>query len=662
MSRTARPIHSDIPPLALPATEQPKTTLGRWLLKASTPSEGPASHHVHHTHPWYMVLWLTGVDYFSSLGYQPGIALMAAGVLSPLATLLLVLVTLGGALPIYYQVSKRSYTGQGSISMLEQLLPGWWGKLGVLTLLGFAGTDFVITMTLSAADAAQHAVQNPFLHPLIGNANMAVTLVLLALLAAVFLAGFSEAINVAVVVAVPYIVLNAIVAVRCLQEVATRPELLAHWKQALFQTHGDLAHMLLASALVFPALALGMSGFETGVSVMPLITGTPPDEEGEVPLGRVRATHKLLIAAALLMSILLIVVNFSATLLVPEAAYRQGGEASGRALAYLCHQLMGPTMGSIYDISTILILWFAGASAMAGMLNLIPRYLPRFGMAPYWVAANRPLVLVLFCIDVLVTVIFHADVDAQGGAYATGVLVLMLSASLAVSLAVRHEEQEADRLPAVSAYFWLVTLIFGYTLVRNVMERPDGVIIASIFIVSILVLSMVSRYYRSTELRVEHIRFVDQQSAELWPKVCNKAVNLVPLKSLTGSNRRHKAREIREFYKVHGPLAFLHVELAEDRSQFLSPIRIKIRPHQEDFVIEVRDAVAVANAIAYMSELVDPISIFLFLTRENSVAQAMKFLLWGEGETGILVYQILVRYWEETPAGDVRPLIFLMSD
>lgn len=637
----------------------PKSRWGKFFL-CDQPLDKPGRGE--HTRPWYEVLWLTGVDYFSTLGYQPGIALLAAGFLSLPATVVLVLVTLFGAVPVYAAVAGRSYAGQGSIALLENLFSGWKSKIFVLVLLGFAATDFVITMTLSAADAAQHAIANPWLHPYIGDAHVATTLAFLLLLAFVFFLGFREAIGLAVAVALPYILLNAFVLGWCLHEIIFHPSLLPHWYGHL-RAFGDWTAIFIASSLVFPKLALGLSGFETGVSVMPLVASDSDKKERGKPKGRIRATRKLLLGAALIMSVLLLASSLVSSVLIPESAYQAGGAADGRAIAYLAHSLLGPTFGSLYDLSTILVLWFAGASAMTGLLNLIPRYLPRFGMAPRWVAYRRPLVSLLLAIDIVITLIFHANVERQGSAYATGVLVLMLSAAVAVALAFSRERKaKGIKKLAPAGYFWIITAAFAFTLIANVIERPDGVIIAAFFIVLLILTSAVSRYYRATEMRVADVRFIDEDSARLWKSIAGKKVNLVPHHANDPAYRANLLRKIEENFKIEGPVAFLHVNLLDNRSEFVSSLRVQVHKEGKNSVIEVWGAVAIANSIAYLSELLDPQNIVLGLTRRNLMQQSLDYALWGEGEIALTVYSILVRYWEYVKRTTGHPRLLLMSE
>lgn len=447
----------------------------------------------HQGHSWWRVMCLTGVDYFSTLGYQPGIAALAAGLLSPLATLVLIALTLLGALPVYRRVAKESPHGEGSIAMLERLLPWWAGKLFVLVLLGFAATDFMITITLSAADASAHVVENPFAPSWMHGENVWITLVLVTALAAVFLKGFREAIGIAVVLVATYLFLNVVVLATSAWEILTHPVRVGDWMDAMTLEHSSPLAMVGVALLVFPKLALGMSGFETGVAVMPQVRGDATDTY-EKPAGRIHGTRKLLTTAAVIMSCFLLLSSLATTILIPQDEFRSGGAANGRALAYLAHEHLGEAFGTVYDVSTIAILWFAGASALAGLLNLVPRYLPRYGMAPEWTRAVRPLVLVFMAIAVFITVWFNADVDAQSGAYATGVLVLMLSASFASTVAVHRRGHRWG-----TAGFGAITAVFAYTLVTNVVERPDGIKIASLFIVAILLTSSASRVHRAFE-------------------------------------------------------------------------------------------------------------------------------------------------------------------
>jgi hypothetical protein len=644
------------------SAEASRSFLGRWFSSGGRLDEAS---HEERGHPWYKIICLTGVDYFSTLAYQPGIALIAAGLLSPIATLVLVVVTLCAALPVYSSVAFRSFVGQGSIAMLENLFGGWKSKIFVLILLGFATTDFIITMTLSAADAARHAVANPFLHPYLGNGQYTVTFLLLFVLAVVFFIGFKEAINLAVAIVIPFLGLNLFVLGVGLIHILAHPSTILKWHTAMLAStpQNTWLAVLILSVILFPKLALGLSGFETGVSVMPLVQSSADDLRRPIPKGRIRNTRKMLAAAAGIMSFYLLLSSFVTTILIPPAAYQTDGPAAGRAIAYLAHQMFGNVFGSVYDISTILILWFAGASAMAGLINLIPRYLPRFGMAPLWVAYRRPMVALLLVVDIIVTLVFHANVDAQAGAYATGVLVLILSAAIAVTIAFwrEYKDKRNPKLLLLVALFFLVSIVFVYTTIDNVFERPDGVIISSIFIFVILVFSAISRYQRAQELRVQDMEFVDDSSARLWASIAGKKVNLVPASYPGEGYRMRKAEEIHRNYRVTEPLAFVHTHLIDNRSEFISRLRVSITKERDHYVIEVWGAVAIANTLAFIAELLDPVGIFVVLSGQNLMQQSLRYLFWGEGEVGMLVYAILVHYWNWSGRKADRPTLFLTT-
>jgi hypothetical protein len=620
---------------------RPEPNHGRlvsWLLHDRPVGQsGPHRPPPHPTHPWWKVMCLTGVDYFSTLGYQPAIAAAAVGLLSPVATLVLVLLTLLGALPVYRRVAAESPHGEGSIAMLDRLLGRWKGKFAILVLLGFMATDFIITMTLSAADATAHLVENPYVPHWLEGKEVVITLVLLALLAAVFLRGFGEAVGIAVVLVVVYLGLNLIVVGDALWNVITAPELVTNWRNMLTTEHSNIWVMIGISLVVFPKLALGLSGFETGVAVMPQVAGAPDDDPAE-PAVRIRNTRKLLTTAALIMSGFLIVSSFTTTVLIPADEFKDGGQAAGRALAFLAHEHLGSIFGTVYDLSTITILWFAGASAMAGLLNIVPRYLPRYGMVPDWARATRPLVLVFALIAFVITLLFRADVDAQGGAYATGVLVLILSASLAVTISVRRSGRRA-----ATVGFGVITLVFLYTTIANIIERPDGVQIASFFIVAIILTSLISRATRSLELRATEIHFDDEAGRIIEEEAATGKIRIIANEpdARDEAEYREKEAEQREVSSLpdHASVIFLEVTLT-DASQFETELEVTGEERFGYKILRV-DSPSVPNAIAAL----------LLRIRDDTGVMPHIYFAWAEGNPFYFLFRYLI-----SGEGDVPPV------
>ncbi len=709
-------------------------------VNGSGPASGgkPAAHA--HTSPWLWVMCLTGVDYFSTLGYQPSIAFEATGRLSPLATLFLVIVTLVGAVPIYRYVAGSSPHGQGSIAMLERLVHGWGGKLLILVLLGFAATDFVITKTLSAADAAEHLIHNPlwkqspeFLH-----SQITLTMILLVMLGAAFMRGFGEVIVIAVGIVTVYLGLNLILMVECLRHLATHPQLISDWYQSVVSGDWQIAHVpvsgtgwgtiVLLCFLFFPKLALGLSGFETGIAVMPLVDGKGDTPEARLA-DRIIGTRKLLVTAALIMSGFLIVSSIVTVTLIPakelivelviddpadaakksevqslfgtiltslwghspvpvdetigqiktleghlrEKAARQHvtapkPKAANRALAYIAHgespekisPLFGSVFGTIYDISTVVILWFAGASAMAGLLNLVPQYLPRYGMAPEWAAATRPLVMLFTLVNLFVTWIFNADVLAQGAAYATGVLVLMSSAAIATVIEV-YRTRTGSWFRRWPWGYSMIGVLFLYTTIAVIIERPGGMKIASGFILAIIVSSLWSRTMRSTELRFTGFRYKNDESHFLWDSMRHLEFPILVPHRPGGRDLEEKEQSIRKehHFTADDPIVFIEVERG-DVSEFYQSPELEVTQEGGRIILRFGKVASIPHVLAAvgleLSKTGRPPEIHFGWSDESPMAANFSFVLFGEGNVPWMVRE-LVRKAEADPAKQPRVVV-----
>ena len=570
--------------------------------------------------------------------------------------MLIVLLTLFGMLPSYRRVAEASPHGQGSIAMLENLLPFWRGKLFVLFLLGFVATAWLFTITLSASSATEQIVGNPLVPDLLRDRGVIITLVLVATLGGVFLKGFREAIGIAIFLVGAYLLLNLVVVAAGFYEIAANPGTLTGWTNDVLANHGSPLAILGVSALVFPQLALGLSGFETGVSMMPLVRGDEGDDP-ERPEGRIRNARKMLAACALIMSFFLVTTSVVTALLIPPEEFGPGGDASGRALAYLAHDRLGEAFGTAYDVSTVAILWFAGASAMAGLLNIVPRYLPRYGMAPEWGRAVRPLVLLYTAVSVAIVVLFGASTTTQAGPYATGVLAMMTSAAVAVTLTARRR---GSRLGTLG--FGTVAVVAFYATAANAVEHPTGIAIALVSIAAIVAVSLVSRVKRSTELRQERIE-IDPEARRFIEEAARVGeIHVVAHRRRPVDDPERyaaKEREQREDNHIpkERPILFLEVDVG-DASEFTDVLEVRgieIGGHR---VLRAESSV-VPNAIAaFLLQLRDTTGrtphCYFGWTEGNPIVYLFRYLLFGEGDTAPVTREVL-REAEKDP--EQRPAI-----
>lgn len=669
-------------------------------MPAEPAPEPPSSRFAYQT-AWPWILCVVGLDYMSTLGYVPSIAFDGAGRLAPFAVAGMVLVTVLAALPIYCYVAGRSPNGQGSAVMLERLIPGWRGKLIILVLLGFAATDLIFTRTFSAADAAEHVLHSPdagwqrtlddwsargdsqrhhapgWLQGLLvhwSNRQLVVTVLLLLVglvVTFVFRKGFRRGfIQLAVATVLLYMALNALLIGSGLVALLDHPELVREWWDAVWagdwqaksaSASGPVSASRLGatSLALFPQVALGLSGFEMAMLLMPLIRGKK-DDDRDRPRGRIRNTRKLLIASAFLMSAYMLAASLVTTILIPADAFRTVGQAQNRALAYLAHggalaglpagagvtALVGPAFGTLYDASTVAVLCLAGVSVSLCLAEFVPPYLHRLGMEFEWAHKLGALIWVFTGLKVVVTFYYHASVDQQRGAYTTSVLVIFTSAAAAAFLDIWNRRRGRATVWRIPIWFGLTLGVFVLSTVEVVWARPGGIAISLWFIGFVLVSSILTRFYRSTELRFGGFEFADAASRASYETLKTADFPILVPHRAGKLTVAEKEAEVRQRHRLapEVPLVFVVAELGDASEFYLRP-RLKLVHENGRVVIQVSSCASVAHVLAAIAIDMSRVGVAPELhfgwSDENPITANLHFVLFGHGNVPWMVYTLL---------------------
>ena len=655
-----------------------------------------------YTTGWLWVLCVIGLDYLSSLAYVPSVAYSVAGPLAPLVVVVVVAVTVFLAVPLFCYTAGRSPHGHGTVGLLERVLPGWRGKIFIVLLLGFAVTDLVFTRTFSAADAAEHLIHSPFLpwqrtlDDLAGVTDAAkgelpadvaslagtgqsrqliVTVGLLVIGSAfgwAFRKGVGRSlVRVAVVAVGAYTALSAVIVGCGLAYLFAHPDVVSQWWESVRLGAGratppppggmTLFAILFAAARLFPHVALGLSGYELTLAAMPLVRGRPDDHPAR-PAGRIRRTRWMLMTSALLMSVLLLGSSLVVTTLIPAEALTTDGRAQNRALAYLAHgsplaggidpsavaPIFGTAFGALYDLATVVVLTLAGVTILIGTRDFIPPYLHRLGMDWTWSRRFGMLMYLFTALKIVVTVAFRADVDAQRGAYLTGVLALFTGASLTAVADVWKRRAAAGRRKPfrLSILFSLASVVFAASLVGVAIRHPAAVRMAGCFVVALLGTSMVTRFFRTREYRFEGFDFADEESLTTFYDLTHHSFPiLIPLAPDAGPSAE-KEGAIRDTHRLpdHLPVVFIRAELG-DPSDFTHRPLVTISHEDDRYVVTITRCTSIPHAIAACALEIareGPVpEVHFDWSTQNPFTANLNFVLFGQGNVPWMVHELI---------------------